>query len=516
VTLIHHFLEHSALTSGDAVALVDGRRRTTYRELNTLADRIATLLRTAGVERHARVILAMDNCLELAAAYFGVLKAGAVAVPLPGGGKSDRLARAIVDCSPSAAIVDGTTAAAAATTQALDSVPVVFVHGRPPAGTAFGEGVQVLQEALAGVDDAPSTVRAIDRDLAAIIYTSGSTGDPKGVMLTHRNLVANARSIVSYLELTSADRVMCVLPFHYVYGLSLLHTHVSVGGSLVIDTRFVFPNVVLAAMSEHAVTGFAGVPSTFALLLHRSNIDAMQFPSLRYVTQAGGGMPPPRVAEWLARGPQVPFYVMYGATEAGARLAYLPPGRLQEKLGSIGVAIPNVEILVVDESGGPVPPGEVGELVARGSNISCGYWNDPVQTGERFSALGYHTGDLGYVDADGYLFLVGRLHDMIKVGANRVGAKEIEDVINEHAAVHEAAVIGTPNDLLGEVPVAFVALRGNLPDAARELKAFCASRLPGYKVPARIEFVAALPKIPGVGKIDKRALRASAETSPSL
>ena len=515
MTLIHHFLEHSALTSGDAVALVDGRRRATYRELNALADRIATLLRTAGVERHARVILALDNCLELAAAYFGVLKAGAVAVPLPGGGKSDRLARAILDCSPSAAIVDGPTAAAAIATHALESVPVVFVHGRPPAGTAFGEGVRVLQEALAAVGDAPSTVRAIDRDLAAIIYTSGSTGDPKGVMLTHRNLVANARSIVSYLELTSADRVMCVLPFHYVYGLSLLHTHVSVGGSVVIDTRFVFPNVVLAAMNEHAVTGFAGVPSTFALLLHRSNIDAMQFPSLRYVTQAGGGMPPPRVVEWLARGPKVPFYVMYGATEAGARLAYLPPSRLQEKIGSIGVAIPNVELLVVDESGTAVPAGEVGELVARGSNISCGYWNDPVQTSERFSALGYHTGDLGYVDADGYLFLVGRRHDMIKVGANRVGAKEIEDVLHEHPAVHEAAVVGAPSDLLGEVPVAFVALRSNLPDAGRELKAFCASRLPGYKVPARIEFVPALPKIPGIGKIDKRALHHSGEASPS-
>jgi amino acid adenylation domain-containing protein len=515
VTLVHHFLECSAQTSGDAVALIDGRRRATYGELNALADRFATLLRTAGVERHARVVLALDNCLELAAAYFGVLKAGAVAVPLPGGGKSDRLARAIADCSPLAAIVDGATAAAAAGTHALDGVPVVFVHGRPTTSTPAGDAARDLQDALDAVVDPPSSVRVIDRDLAAIIYTSGSTGEPKGVMLTHRNLVANARSIVSYLELTSADRVMCVLPFHYVYGLSLLHTHFSVGGSLVIDTRFVFPNVVLAAMNEHAVTGFAGVPSTFALLLHRSNIDGMQFPSLRYVTQAGGGMPPPRVNEWLARGPKVPFYVMYGATEAGARLTYLPPAQLQAKLGSIGVAIPNVEILVVDEAGVPVPPGEVGELVARGSNISSGYWNDPVQTGERFSALGYHTGDLGYMDADGYLFLVGRRHDMIKVGANRVGAKEIEDVLHEHPAVHEAAVIGAANDLLGEVPVAFVALRSDLPDAPRDLRAFCASRLPGYKVPARIEFVAALPKIPGVGKIDKRALRQGAEAAPS-
>ena len=226
---------------------------------------------------------------------------------------------------------------------------------------------------------------------------------------------------------------MCVLPFYYVYGLSLLHTHLAVGGSVVIDNRFVYPNVVLREMQEHAVTGFAGVPSTFALLLHRSELESTQLPALRYVTQAGGAMPVARIQEWLERGPNVPFYVMYGATEASARLTFLDPARLREKAGSIGKAIPNVEIRIVKDDGTLAAPHEIGELVARGANIAHGYWNNPDETCEKFGPLGYRTGDLGYADDEGYLFLVGRRHDMLKVGAHRVGAKEIEDVLQEFA-----------------------------------------------------------------------------------
>jgi long-chain acyl-CoA synthetase len=326
-------------------------------------------------------------------------------------------------------------------------------------------------------------------------------------MLSHRNFVANANSITSYLRLTAHDRVMCVLPFHYVYGLSLLHTHLAVGGSVVIENRSAFPNVVLASMREHEVTGFAGVPSTFALMLHRSNLAEADLPCLRYVTQAGGGMPPARILEWLERGPKTDFFVMYGATEAAARLAYLPPAQLRSKLGSIGRPIPDVEIVIVDERGQPAEAGAVGELVARGANISRGYWKDPDETARRFGADGYHTGDLGYADADGFIFIVGRKHDMIKVGANRVGAKEIEDVLHEHPDVHEAAVVAAAHELLGEAPVAFVAMRRPVSGSADALRAFCASRLAPYKVPVRVVEVAELPKLAASGKIDRPTLR---------
>jgi amino acid adenylation domain-containing protein len=504
--LVHRFLEESARLSPESVALIEPNRTTTYDELDRLANRFAHVYLRAGARRGDRIVVALENGRELVAAYFGALKAGAVAVPLPPGPRNDRLARAIEDCSPVAAVVDGATASAAIDQHPLKTVKHRFVldEGEVTVGAADIS----LRTALASQSDHTPAVRGIDLDLAAIIYTSGSTGEPSGVMVTHRNLVANARSIVSYLKLSKHDRVMCVLPFYYVYGLSLLHTHMAVCGTVVIDNRFTFPNVVLQAMREHRVTGFAGVPSTFALLLHRSALARESYPDLRYVTQAGGPMPPARIREWLDRGPDVPFYVMYGATEASARLTYLEPAKLHDKIGSIGRAIPNVEITIFREDGLPAGPGEVGELVARGSNIACGYWNKPEESRERFGPEGYRTGDLGYVDEDGFLFLVGRKHDMIKIGAHRVGAKEIEDVLQDHPAVYEAAVIAAPDEILGEVAVAFVALREGIEAASDVLRGHCARRLPPYKVPARFIFPSELPKIAGVGKIDKVRLRA--------
>ena len=481
-------------------------------QLDRMANRFACLYLKCGVARGDRIVIALDNGLEFVAAYLGAMKAAAVAVPLPSGPRSDRLGRAVLDCAPLICLVNDAIAHEVTPDHAspLTAVPHIFVlrdHSRrQESQSRFHD----LKNALESCDDTTADVRSIDLDLAAIIYTSGSTGEPKGVMLTHRNIVSNTRSIIHYLELTSADRVMCVLPFHYVYGLSLLHTHLAVGGTVVVDNRFAFPNVVLAAMQEHRVTGFAGVPSTFALLLHRSGLADADFPSLRYVTQAGGNMPVPRILEWLQRGPQIPFWVMYGATEASARLTCLPPSKLREKVGSIGRPIPNVEVSIVKDGGERAAPGEIGELVARGSNIACGYWNDASETNRKFSPQEYRTGDLGYADEDGYLFLVGRLHDIIKVGAHRVGAREIEDVLHEHPAVHDAAVVGALHPILGEVAVAFVVLKHEVPDAVRALTTFCAMRLSSHKVPARLVLRSELPKLAGTGKIDKSALRSLA------
>lgn len=504
--LVSQFLEESARRSPGAVALIDSSRQTTYDELDRLANRYSRLFCERGVRPGDRVVIAGENGLEMVAAYFGTLKAGGVAVPLAPGPRSDRLGHAVTDCDPRIAVIDGATARVATPDSALASVPEVFVTGSDPAPPPFTN----LAAAVAGIADAIETTDRRDRDLAAIIYTSGSTGEPRGVMLSHRNFVANTRSIVAYLSLTAADRVLCVLPFYYVYGLSLLHTHIAVGGSLVIENRSAFPNVVLAAMQEHGATGFAGVPSTFALMLHRSNLDDIALPRLRYVTQAGGAMPPPRITEWLRRGPQADFFVMYGATEAAARLTYLPPADLPRKLGSIGRAIPGVEIIVVTESGTRARACEVGELVARGDNIASGYWNNPQETASRFSPLGYRTGDLGYADEEGYLYLVGRQHDMLKVGAHRVGVKEIEDVLYAHPAVYEAAVVGAPHEMLGEAPVAFVAMKTAVDDLQNTLRAHCAARLAAYKVPLRVVQQDELPKLPGAGKLNRTALRAVA------
>jgi long-chain acyl-CoA synthetase len=501
--LVHRLLEESTCRAPGAIALVEPGRATSYEQLDREANRFANLFRSKGIVRGDRILIALENGLEQVAAYLGAMKAGAAAVPLPAGPRSDRLSHAVKDCSPKICVIDPATARESTSDGPFGSVPYVYVSR---AGGGIDDPFLSLEDGLDQCAVTPPSVRSIDLDLAAIIYTSGSTGEPRGVMLTHRNFVANARSITGYLKLTASDRVMCVLPFYYVYGLSLLHTHLLVGGSVVIENRAAFPNVVLEAMQQHRVTGFAGVPSTFALLLHRSNLGQVPLPDLRYVTQAGGNMPASRVLEWLERGPQAAFYVMYGATEAAARLTYLPPAHLKQKLGSIGKPIPNVEIQVITEAGKKAAPGEVGELVARGSCISCGYWNNPEETRQRFGQLGYRTGDLGYADEDGFLFLIGRQHDMIKVGAHRVGVKEIEDVLHSHAAVYEVAVVGTTHPLLGEAPMAFVALRDELPDAPTALRAFCAGRLASHKVPLRIVVQPELPKLAGSGKIDKQLL----------
>lgn len=500
--LVHELLRRSAEQAPDQTAIVEPGGSASYAELAEQALRIGHVLRACGVSRGDRVLLALENSPRWVAAFFGILQAGGVAVPLGSGSKNDRLQYALRDCTPAACIVDEATVAAvrpvpsgACTILVESSVP-----GNHPPGTLD------LRSAMAQAVPVEPPVRVVDVDLAAIIYTSGSTGAPRGVMLSHLNLAANAASIVKYLRLTALDRVMVVLPFHYVYGLSLLTTHISTGGSLAIDNRFAFPNAVLKSMQRFEVTGLAGVPSTFALLLHRSSIARMSFPTLRYVTQAGGPMPPALMRQWLNVLPEVPFYVMYGATEASARLSYLDPSELPARLGSIGKAIPNVELTLVREDGQLAAPGEVGEIVARGSNIMRGYWNCPDETAAALGPHGYRTGDLARSDSDGFLYVVGRRQDMLKIGAERVGAREIEDVLHEHAAVHEAAVVGAPHDLLGEVPVAFVALCPDARVTPEELIAFCRTKLPDQKLPVRVVIEPDLPKNQ-VGKIDKQGLR---------
>ncbi len=325
--------------------------------------------------------------------------------------------------------------------------------------------------------------------LAQIIFTSGSTAKPKGVMISHKNLIVNTQSIIDYLHLTDRDIMEVVLPFYYCYGLSLLHTHMRVGASLVLNNNFALIGGVINDLNKFHCTGFAGVPSHYQILLRKNQLfHNTAFPSLRYVTQAGGKLHDVFIHEFRQALPQVNFYVMYGQTEATARLSYLDPDFVDSKTKSIGKGIPGVELKVVDEHGLPASVGEVGEIVARGGNIMLGYWHDEVETNVTIRDNWLYTGDLGYYDEDRFIFLTSRKKEIIKVGGNRVSPKEIEEVIVSMPGVVDCSIVAIPHNLLGEAIRAVVVVGDSgFTLSASDVQAFCASRLVAYKVPVEVE-----------------------------
>jgi acyl-CoA synthetase (AMP-forming)/AMP-acid ligase II len=324
-------------------------------------------------------------------------------------------------------------------------------------------------------------------------------------MLSHGGLAANVASIVEYLSLTANDSVLTPMPFNYSYGSSVLHTHLAVGARVLIESNFVYPHKVVERMVTERITGFSGVPSTYALLLSRVDLAAHDLSALRYVTQAGGPMPVPLVARLTTALPRTRVFIMYGQTEATARLSYLPSERLQDKLGSIGKAIPGVTIEVRDESGQTVSNGVRGELWARGPNLMLGYWRD-AEASARVLCQGWlKTGDMGYRDEDGFFWLVGRRSDIIKTGAHRVHPTEIEEVATACRGVQECAVVGVDDEMLGQVIKLYVVLQPNAQADAMSLKAHCRDRLAPHKVPRFVEIVAELPKTAS-GKVQRHRL----------
>ena len=296
-----------------------------------------------------------------------------------------------------------------------------------------------------------------DREKCAeIIFTSGSTGKPKGVMISHKNLIANTSSIVEYLQLTPDDRMLVVLPFYYCYGLSLLHTHLRAGGSIVFNNSFIFLGGVLKSLTDHKCTGFAGVPSHFQILLRKSDsFKTTKFPDLKYVTQAGGKLTPIFIDEFREAHPDIKFIVMYGQTEATARLSWLPPEIYERRKGSMGKGIPGVELRVVNENGEKIKPGETGEVIARGDNIMMGYFADEEGTKNAIRNGWLYTGDLGTVDEDGYIYLTARSKEIIKVRGKRISPKEIEAVILAIPEVIDCTIEGVEDEIEGEM------LKGN-------------------------------------------------------
>jgi acyl-CoA synthetase (AMP-forming)/AMP-acid ligase II len=505
---LHTLLKDTANKYPDNLVFVRRGQTLTYGELEHLTTRFAGALLEMGISPGDRVALVLENVAEYVISYYGVLKAGAVVVPLCPDTRLHTLsfaleycqARAVILTAANAKLLDGQSEKLPLLEWIISTEPLTLAQ---PGQFKMNEYSQLIAANASCQSYQPPSN---DAALASIIYTSGTTARPKGVMLSHHNLVANTLSIVEYLGLTASDSVALVLPFFYSYGNSLLHTHICVGGTLFAVGSMAFPAAVVKGIQDHGCTGLSGVPSTFARLVQSSLFDRFDLKCLRYITQAGGPMTPALTQKLRQSLPHLRIFVMYGQTEASARLSYLPPEKLDQKMGSIGIAIPGVTLRIMDKEGNELPRGTVGEIVASGENIMCGYWSDPEETARVLRPEGLRTGDLARMDEDGFIYIVGRESDMIKSGAHRIGPKEIEDVIELLPEVAQCAVVGVPDELLGEAIAAFIVPVENTPLTETQVLRICHEHLPRFKMPGYVLIVQSLPRTPS-GKVRRNELK---------
>lgn len=338
-------------------------------------------------------------------------------------------------------------------------------------------------------------------DLAALMTTSGSTGTPQLVRVTHSNLVANTEAIIRSQSLRADERAMLVLPVSYCFGASVLHTHLYRGGGVVFDSRFMFPDKVLRAISQYACTTFAGVPTAYSILLRRSNIRSIPLPTVRRFLQAGGALPWDQVQQMRQIAPHADFFVMYGQTEATSRISCLPPGRIADKSGSVGLPLDNVRVRIVSESGSAAEPGQVGEIQAFGEAVCDGYFDDPAATAETFRGRWLSTGDVGFRDADGYLWIVGRKSEFLKMRGVRVSFAEVESRIAAVRGVAECAATAVAHPEAGEALALYVVAHTSAGDLGAEIR----HAMPEGWICDCVRFVRELPKNPN-GKLVRSLL----------
>ena len=530
--LVHDFIFESARRTPGAPALVHGALRLDYAALAQSVSGAAGALLAAGIGRAARVAVYLEKRPENVAACFGAAAAGAVFVPVNPLLKPDQVAYILRDCNVSILVTSadrlGQLAPVLAGCPDLRTVMVVGAMGEPgalagrlpelPPALALLAWAEGAGQHATPPDRAPHAAShpVIDADMAAILYTSGSTGSPKGVVLSHRNLVAGARSVSGYLALVPDDRILAVLPLSFDYGFSQLSTAFHAGACVVLINHL-FPRDIVKAVADEAITGLAAVPP---LWIQLSQLAWPAQASLRYLTNSGGAMPAPTIAALRAALPAAQLFLMYGLTEA-FRSTYLPPDQIDLRPGSIGRAIPNAEVMVVRPDGSACEADEAGELVHRGALVAMGYWNDAARTAERFRpapgrdpALALQetavwSGDTVRRDTDGYLYFIGRADDMIKVSGYRISPSEIEEVVHAAQLVAEVAAFGLPHPLLGQAIVLLAVAREGQPVAPELLLRECQRRLPTYMVPAHVEVLPApLPRNPN-GKIDRALLQRS-------
>ncbi len=506
--LLHEFLTVSATRDPDHAAIIVGDRRLSYGEVDAQSSAMASALIVAGLKRGDRVAVFLDNRPETVVAFFAVLKAGGAFLPINPTTRERKLCHLLAHSESAFVVTDRRRSNLVLKSESSlpDLRGIVGVGGMPELPERW---LSLDYESMVSGSGAGNFPDVIDADLAALIYTSGSTGEPKGVMHTHASLVSAFTSITTYLENTADDVILSVLPLAFVYGLGQVFTAFRVGATVVLENSMMYPAEVLQHAAEEKATGIPFVPTIAAILL-QCDLDAFDLSSLRYMTNAGAALPEAHLKTLRERLPHVALFNMYGQTEC-IRASYLPPQEAHSRPRSVGRGIPNQEVYVVDETGKRAAPGETGELVVRGSQLMKGYWKMPEKTaeklkpGDRPGSTVLMTGDLFTTDEEGYLYFVSRQDDIIKTRGEKVSPKEVEEVLYGLAAVAEAAVVGVPDEILGEVVKAVLVLREGAELSRRDVLKRCTQELEDFMVPKVVEFRDSLPKTDS-GKIRRKEL----------
>jgi len=494
--------------------LVDGQAYS-YGELIDAARRMAGTLLRSGIRRGDRVAIYVDNSWPCVVSIYATLIAGGAFVLIHSQTKAEKLEFILKDCGARVLITDGHLAEIYRVALAsLEHAPELICAGRHESSTeSFDAAIGESRELAAAVP-------IISLDLAALIYTSGSTGTPKGVMHTHQSMMFAIGSLIEYLRLGPQERILCVLPLSFDYGLYQLLMSVTLGATLILEKSFTFPAHVYERVADEQVTVFPGVPTIFATLLAAHRRGRLSFPSVTRVTSTAAALPDEFTVGLGEVFPNALIFKMYGLTEC-KRVSYLEPELLEAKPGSVGRAIPGTEVYLLTAEGTPVPPGGTGILHVRGAHVMAGYWERPDLTekmlrpgrlpGERVLC----TQDLFRMDADGFLYFIGRTDDIIKTRGEKVSPVEVENALHRITGLREAAVIGVPHPVLGEAVLAFVVADPDAGLTERSIRAHSTALLENYMVPTAVVLCHSLPRGSN-GKVDKQRLLAEAAPASLL
>jgi long-chain acyl-CoA synthetase len=495
---LDQILSKSAENFGEKAAIVWNDKEYSFKDLDSMSNKFAHALLEKGLTKGDRVCIFMQNSPEFVVSHFGIIKAGCITVPLNVMYRKRELVHMVNDSGATVMVTsEGNLPYVLEVRNDLKSLREIIVTS-----SNVPEGCLSFYRLLENGVDKPTDVRNADDDVAVICYTSGTTGSAKGAMITHSNFISNISTLSQLWELTDRDKLMMALPMFHVHGLGIaVHGMVYCGYTMVLLERF-DAKKVMEGIDKYKCTVFMGVPTMYIKLLELDDCK-YDLSSMRLWTVGSAPMPVDAMEKFKER---YGFELLerYGMTETAVVIASNPL-KGKRKPGSVGLPIPGVEVKIVDDEDNPLPVNEVGEIVVRGPNVMKGYWNRPQETEEAFRNGWFHTGDLGKIDEEGYLHIVGRKKEMIISGGFKVFPREVEEVLHTHPKVKEVAVVGIPDPVRGESVKAYIVLKDGTTATEKELDEYCRNNLAAFKVPRIYEFVSSIPRTPS-GKILNRLL----------